>query len=202
MMKSSELQVIVDSVEEAVKFYTEKLTFDITNLEQNKESSRTLMSARLRKGKCIIVFKLPLVEELAEFSFIKRCANRCIELFMETKKGIEKYYQKCQKKDIRIISELKTVGNVKTFTMRDPFGITLIVSQQIAGTHPSLPKDFIGMTLPPKAFSITSIAQESELLDEMCDHLRIFGVLRRSAKKYSKLFLKHLNPKKKKTKNS
>ena len=199
MMKSSELQVIVDSVEEAIKFYTEKLAFDIITLEQSKENPNVLAFARLRKGKCIVSFKLPHIEELAEFSFIKRCANRCVILFMETKKGIEKYYQKCQKKDLKIINQLKEVDGNKQFTMRDSFGITLHVSQPTA-THAGIKQqqEVSGMPLPQKAFSITSIAQASDLVDEMSDHLRSFGVLRRSAKKYSKVFLKQLNPKKKK----
>lgn len=197
-MKSGEMQVIVDSVEEAVKFYAEKLAFDIVDLEPSKENQNILSFARLRKGKCIVSFKLPQIEELAEFSFIKRCANRCIILFMETKKGIEKYYQKCQKKDLKIINQLKDAPEHKQFVMRDIFGITIIVSQTNPQHGIKQQQDFLGMQLPPKAFSITSVAQEGDLVDEMSDHLRSFGILRRSAKKYSKLFLKKLNPKKKK----
>ena len=53
-MKSSDLVLIVDSVEEAIKFYTEKLAFDLVEAQLNKEGSQSLVSAHLRKGKCTI----------------------------------------------------------------------------------------------------------------------------------------------------
>lgn len=99
MMKSSEFVLIVETVEEGVKFYTEKLGFDIVDLQESSENGRHLISARMHKGKCSIILRTPLVEELAAFSFIERCVNRCTGLYIEMKKGLEKYYQRCIKKE-------------------------------------------------------------------------------------------------------
>ena len=51
MMKSSELVIIVDSVEDAVKFYTEKLAFDIVDAQASKENHGTLLSAHIQIGR-------------------------------------------------------------------------------------------------------------------------------------------------------
>src|SRR5260221_12819284 len=117
MMKSGELLVIVDSVEEAIKFYTEKLAFDIARVEASRDVVNTLHSAHLRKGKCGLIFRTPLVEELAEFSFIKRCGSRCIGFNVEMKKGIDKYFQRCQKKGLKT-TELKDHDGLQQFTLR------------------------------------------------------------------------------------
>src|SRR5271163_2458532 len=146
MMKSSELLVVVESVEEAVKFYTEKLAFDIVDLQTSSEPGNLLASAHLKKGKCFISFRTPQVEELAEFSFIKRCASRCVGLQVEMKKGLDKYFNRCQKKGLKITSEPRDqMDGHKSFSLRDPFGIKLVFSQQVDGKLLKPNFDFVGM---------------------------------------------------------
>jgi len=186
MMKSSELIVIVESVEEAVKFYTEKLAFDIVHLEASKESPGILTAAHLRKGKCFVAFRVPSVEELAEFSFIKRCASRCVGLQLEMKKRIEKYFQRCQKKGLKIVSDLKEASGYKSFAIRDPFGNKLVFAQPVEGKEPKASSDVLGMTVDLRG------AKEADVVDKIVGHLRTFGVLRRPAKKYAKLRIKQL----------
>ncbi len=188
-MKSSELLVVVDSVEEAVRFYTEKLAFDIIDLQLNKENPNTLLAAHLRKGKCFILFRIPAIEELAEFSFIKRCASRCIGLHIDMKKGLDKYYERCLKKGLKIISEPKDMADgTRNFSLRDPFGIKLIFSQLQEGKKFTTSPDLLGLHIDPKR-------KDENQINDMVDHLRKFSVLRRAAKKYSKLKLKQLAPK-------
>lgn len=188
-MKSSELLLMVDSVEEAIKFYTERLAFDIVDLQRN-DSSHNLLSARVRKGKCYVTFRTPFVEELAEFSFIKRCANRCSGLRVEMKKGLYKYYERCKKKSVTIAVEPKALPNGRrTFSLRDPFGMTLTFIEVGDGKDIRPDKDFVGMNLD------TGHKEDEVLLDEMIHHLKGYGVLRRAAKKYSKLYLKLMHKK-------
>jgi uncharacterized glyoxalase superfamily protein PhnB len=195
MMKSGELLVIVESVEEAIKFYTEKLAFDITGVEASKDSANTLHSAHLRKGKCGIVFRTPLVEELAEFSFIKRCGSRCIGFNIEMKKGLDKYFQRCQKKGLKT-TELKERDGYQQFVIRDPFGTKLVFSQLI-GSKPAKPTlDFLGLHLTEQ--DITGKGRkEVDIIDDMVEQLRTFGILRRAAKKYAKTVFKQLTTKSK-----
>lgn len=189
MMKSSELIVMVDSVEEAIKFYTEKLGFDIVDMEQSKDNPNILHAARIKKGKCLISFKAPQVEELAEFSFIKRCASRCIGLSMEMKKGIERYYARCQKKGLKITRELRESMGTKSFALKDPFGIKLVVAQppEDKRIQPSL--NFLGLQLSDKDATGKG-RKESEVVNDLIDHLKGFGILRRASKKYAKHYLK------------
>jgi catechol 2,3-dioxygenase-like lactoylglutathione lyase family enzyme len=188
MMKSSELLVIVESVEEAVKFYTEKLAFDIAQLEVSKEHPNTLLSAHLRKGKCFITFRTPQIEELAEFSFIKRCASRCVGLWVEMKKGLDKYYQRCLKKGLKVLAEPRDADGFRTFALRDPYGNKLIFAQPLEGKQtPST--DFAGMQVTTQ---VIKSRKESELVNDMIEHLRGFGILRRAAKKFAKLRIKQV----------
>jgi len=185
MMKSSELLVIVDSVEEAIKFYTEKLAFDIADLQASKENSNTLTSAHLRKGKCIVIFKTPSVEELAEFSFIKRCASRCVGMHVEMKKGLDKYFQRCQKKGVKVLNEPKSMSDgTRSFVIRDPFGIKIVFAQQEG--HKKASTDFAGMQIE------LGKRKEVDSVNDMVEHLKHFSILRRAAKKYAKLKLKQL----------
>ena len=187
MMKTCEFLLITDTIEDAIKFYTEKLAFDITNLEASRETPGTLAGAEIRKGKCFIAFKTPLVEELAEFSFIKRCSSRCVGLVVEMKKGLDKYFTRCQKKGVKIVSELKDQGAYRSFAIRDPFGNKLIFTQLIEGKKPQPSADFAG-----KPFSAQSTAgrKEADVINELVDQLKRFGILRRAAKKYAKLRFK------------
>ena len=191
-MKSSELVIIVDSVEDAVKFYTEKLAFDIVDAQASKENPGTLLSAHIRKGKCFVTFRTPYVEELAEFSFIKRCASRCIGLYIEMKKGLDKYFERCQKKGLQILSSPKDTPNgYRNFTLRDPFGIKLIVAQPREGVSAKPSNDFVGMHVD------LSRGSEADIMSDMIHHLKGMGILRRAGKKFAKLKIKQLQGKKK-----
>lgn len=194
-MKSGELLVIVDSVEEAIKFYTEKLAFDIVGVEASKDGANTLHLAHLRKGKCGIIFRTPLVEELAEFSFIKRCGSRCVGFNIDMKKGLEKYFQRCQKKGIKT-TELKDHDGNRQFTLRDPFGTKLVFNQLIEGKQPKPSLDFLGLHLSEQ--DVTGKGRkEADVVDGMVEQLRKFGILRRAAKKYAKTVFKQLSTKSK-----
>ena len=192
-MKSSELVIIVDSVEEAVKFYTEKLAFDLVDAQASKENRNSLLSAHIRKGKCFITFRTPYVEELAEFSFIKRCASRCIGLYIEMKKGLDRYFARCRKKGLNVLSEPKdTPDGYRNFTIRDPFGIKLIFAQPREGVVIKPNADFVGMNI-----NLHSGAKEADLIADMIYHLKGMGILRRAGKKFAKLKIKQLQSKKK-----
>ena len=190
MMKSSKTVLIVDSIEKAVKFYTEKLAFDIVELLENKEAEKqSLQYAHLRKGKCFIIFRLPQVEELAEFSFIKRCTSRCVGVYIEMKKNIEKYYERCEKKGIQVLEELKDQPwGHRTFSIRDPFGVKLTFAEPIEG-FVERPTSFLGMSIS-KTDPSGQPKTGATILEEMVKWLKKFGILRRAAKKYSKLWLK------------
>ena len=98
MMKSGISVFVVDSIEKAVKFYTEKLSFDVVELSVDPETKRILDYAQVRKGKCFIIFRSPRVDELAEFSLVKRCGTRGTGLYVQMKKGLDKYFERCKKK--------------------------------------------------------------------------------------------------------
>lgn len=192
MMKSITVTIIVDSVEEAVKFYTEKLPFDIVELQTSSEGHQALSYAHLRKGKASVIFRTPYVEEFADFTFIKRCASRCVCLFVEVKKGVEKFYDKCKKRDLKIVTELKDCeSGFKLFALKDPFGMKLVFAEPIQGFVAKKPSDFLGM-------SLAHTAGAEEQTDSMISHLKSFGILRRASKKYAKHFLKVNGPKKQK----
>lgn len=188
MMKSSELLVVVDSVEEAVKFYTEKLAFDLVDTQVSVENSNHLVSAQVKKGKCCIIFRAPHVEELADFSFIKRCSSRCAGLYVEMKKGLDRYFDRCIKKGVKIVSEPKMVDGHRTFVLKDPFGIKLVIAE-VPEKAAVASSQFAGLSLPISAI-VSKARKESDIVDEMVSHLRKFGILRRASKKYAKAHLK------------
>lgn len=192
MMKSSELVLIVETVEEGVKFYTEKLGFDIVDLQESSENGRHLISARIHKGKCSIILRTPLVEELAAFSFIERCVSRCTGLYIEMKKGLEKYYQRCIKRGIKIVGELKKTehGNM-AFSIRDPFGTTLIFAEPCVK---GIPQKFeiLGMSIDKDALKSKNSAYIKTTSDQIISTLKEFGILRRASKKFAKAKLKEL----------
>lgn len=192
MMKSSEVVLLVESVEEAVKFYAEKLAFDIVDLQESSEGGNTLTSARLRKGKCFIRLRLPQVEELAEFSFIKRCASRCTGLHVEMKKGIERFYERCLKKGVKVIGELKNQQDgFKSFVIRDPYGIRIAFAQPVENFKEPVPTALLGASLK-LADALGNPLKDNDVIDEMVGRLKDFGILRRSAKKYAKSYLKRV----------
>lgn len=195
MMKSGELLVVVDSVEEAVKFYTEKLAFDIVDARRSTDNPNLLGHAQLKKGKSFIIFKQPSVEELAEFSFIKRCASRCTGLYMEMKKGLDRYFQRCSKKGVKILAEPKIIDGIKTFSMKDPFGIKILVAEVPGKTARKASFDFLGLKLSERDV-LEKARKENDIVFDMIDQLKSFGILRRAGKKYAKQYLKRLVQKK------
>lgn len=191
-MKSGELVLVIDSVEEGVKFYTEKLGFDLADLKEGVEGEKHLVYAQLRKGKCGISLRTPQVEELAAFSFIKRCANRCTGFFVEMKKGIEKYYQKCLKKELKIASELKnTDWGYKTFSIRDPFGTEIMFGEPIKQSGaPLLKLDEFGMVVDREMIIAKKTADINAQIEKSVVYLKQFGISRRAGKKFAKLNVK------------
>ncbi|MCK4264961.1 VOC family protein [Candidatus Babeliales bacterium] len=181
MMKSGKTVLVVDSVEDAVKFYSDKLAFDIVNL-RTTEGNRSLSFAELRKGKCYIIFRIPVVDELVEFSQVKYCMSRGAGMYADMKKGLEKYFERCRKKGVQVLQELKEQPwGEKNFVVKDPYGFKLTFAQSIEGFVPSEPNKFCGMTAD---------SGKSGVVEEMVQHLRNFGLSRRSAKKYAKAWLK------------
>jgi len=187
-MKAGELVIIVDSVNQAVKFYTEKLGFDINETLISSQPEE-LSFARLKKGKCILAFKQPDVAELTEFSFIKRCISRCVKIQIELKTGIEKLYERCQKKKLNMPKDLHvTAAGKQRFVVKDPFGIKLEFVQPLDYV-PAIKSDFLGLKISDK--DIKEYHQGNEqIIEDFVDRLKQCGVLRRAAKKYAKLLLK------------
>ena len=189
MMKSATTILMVDSIPEAVKYYTEKLAFDISDMGMcpSKEEAAGLPTyAELRKGKCHLLLIVPTTEELVEFSQIKHCASRGVCVYAEMKKGVEKYFNRCKSKGVRIVEELgdKPWGD-KTFTIKDPFGFKFTFAQPIEGFQKPSPLAFCGL-------EIDKNKPEATLLEEMIDHLLGFGLSRRASRKYAKVWVKDL----------
>ncbi|MFH0898289.1 MAG: VOC family protein [bacterium] len=194
MMKTGELVVIVDSVEEAVKFYTEKLGFDIVDLKESQSDPQLLDFCFLRKSKCSIIFRKPFVEEYAEFSFIKRCLSRCVGLNIELNGDIEKFFERCQTKNVDIVRSLgkRENADILSFTIKDPFGTKLVFSQSLKDIFIKPEFDFHGYLINKQDLEKLPETEEF-LLDHMVDSVKRFGILRRFAKKYAKLKLKNLS---------
>src|SRR3954462_9740391 len=119
MMRPAIPIFVVDSVEKAIKFYTEKLGFDVSHLELEQDARQTLSFAQVHKGKLAVQFRIPAVEELAEFSLIKRCGTRGAGVYVQMKKGLTKYFERCKRKGITVVSAPKDrPWGEKTFTLK------------------------------------------------------------------------------------
>lgn len=193
MFKSGKVVLIVDSVEKAVKFYTEKLLFSIVSLECDDEGGVHLSKAEVRKGKFHIVFRLPSIDELAEFSMIRRCSGRAAAAVATAKKGVDRYYKSCKKKGLEVsIAENKS-GPVSTFAIKDPFGFRLVftdVDEDEACAGAFKKGEFCGMDTKGESVVIN---KDSDVPEKMVKWLRGFGISRRVAKKYIKLWAKKIN---------
>ena len=189
MMKSGKPLFVVDSVEDAVKFYSEKLGFDIVELATKKEDSRCFVEyALLKKGKCFVCFRVPSMGELAEMSMVKHCAGRGAGIYVEMKKGLEKYLERCNKKGVLIVDQPKKQpwGEV-TFSIKDPFGFKLTFAQPLEEGEWQPSNEFCGLGAIGKPEGEEA---EAKVLEEMIVWLKGFGFLRRVAKKFSRLWLK------------
>lgn len=190
-MKSGELVVVVESVRDAVKFYTEKLSFDVVLLEtQEERGEHAIVAARLRKGKCFIHFRTATIDELAEFSVIKRCSSRCVLLQVELKKGIDKYFAKCSKKGVLISGEIKDLpqSGARVFSVRDPFGVKVQFIQIDPAFKDAAATSFLN--LPFRRQDITQMAAQNAYMEEMVSKLKKIGVLRRAGKKYARQWIR------------
>jgi uncharacterized glyoxalase superfamily protein PhnB len=182
---------VVDSVETAAKFYSEKLGFDIIELTASKgDGGKELEYVLLKKNKCLIGFRRPLTTELADMSMVKHCAGRGSGIYIEMKKGFDKYFERCNKKKVPIIEQPKKQpwGHV-TFSVKDPFGFKVIFAQELPEGEWRPSNDFCGMGPVEKPHNAE---QEAILVEKMSGWLKGFGLLRRVSKKYSKLWLKNM----------
>ena len=190
-MKAGTPHFIVDAVEDAVKFYSEKLGFDIVELAARKDDGRCYLEyVLLKKGKCFIGFCAPNPSELAEMSMVKHCAGRGAGVYVEMKKGFEKYLERCNKKGVTIIEQPKKQpwGDV-TFSIKDPFGFKVTFAQSLPESEWRPSNEFCGMGPVEKPHGVD---QEAKTLENMIGWLKGFGLLRRVSKKYSKLWLKKM----------
>jgi len=195
MMKSCKPMFVVEAVEDAVKFYTEKLGFDIFELMAKKEDGRCFVEyALLKKGKCFISFRTPSPGELAELSMIKHCAGRGAGVYIEMKKGLDKYFDRCNKKGVTIVEQpIKQPWGMVTFSVKDPFGFLLMFAQPLEEGEWRPVNEFCGMGPVEKP---QNTEQESKVIDDMAAWLKGFGFLRRVSKKFSRLWLKRMFGKK------
>jgi uncharacterized glyoxalase superfamily protein PhnB len=189
MFKSGKSVVIVDSVERAVKFYSEKLLFDIVDLKADFEGELHLGLAELRKGKCHIILRLPEVSELAEFSMVRRSSSRAVGMHIQIKKDINRYFDRCRAKGVVIPLPLSDgpVGK-RHFMVKDPFGFFLIFSEL---ESPDFESDdinyFVGFDMKSQP---VEIKKGMDAPDDMIRWLKGFGITRRVAKKYIKVWVK------------
>ncbi|MCB9492700.1 MAG: VOC family protein [Epsilonproteobacteria bacterium] len=192
MKKAGELVVVVECVEQALRFYTDKLAFDVVDIDikQSEYEKAHVVSARLKKGKCFVTFKSPSVEELAEFSFIKRCAGRCISITIEIRTGLGKYFDRCCKRDIKVIRELEHDDEMSSFTIKDPFGlkVTFFQPREVSKQQSVV---FLGGVYSRDDLRL-STEQENRLHEQIVDRIKPFGLLRRTARKFVKKKFKQM----------
>lgn len=191
MVRTGSVVVVVDSVEEAVRFYTEKLAFDLIDVSiPSGVGNQGLASAHLKKAKTIIVFRAPAVEESVEFSFIKRCASRCVGIEIEVKRGLDKLYQRCQKKGIKILKELYSLPNgKKAFSIRDLFGMKICFIEPPSRGLSSEKMDFAGLSIKRSDIP-KKLSDQTAIIDKIAAKLKVFGISRRSSKKLAKIKIK------------
>jgi uncharacterized glyoxalase superfamily protein PhnB len=192
MIRLCKPQFVVESVEKAVKFYTEKLGFDILDLvSKNLEEKQVIIQATMKKGKCIIVFRRPKVGEMAEMSMIKHCVGRGAGILVEIKKDLEVFFDKIGKKNVSIGDELKRdpEQGIEFFSIKDPFGLKVVFYRQtsLPGTISPQTGNFCGI----KSFSEDLKAgQKDSIALDIIATLKTFGILKRASKKFAKLWLK------------
>lgn len=184
MIKSGHAVLVVDSVEDAVKFYSDKLAFDIVELYPT-ETKKAIAYALLRKGKCYISLRIPHVDELVEFSQVKYCMSRGSGVYAVMKKGLDKFFDRCKKKGVQIVDGIKEHRwGDRTFTVKDPFGFKLTFAEPVEGFSQQ-PNNFCG-------FEVDS-SRGDDAIDDMARYLKGFGISRRVSKKFAKTWLKNRN---------
>lgn len=182
MIKQKECVVLVSSVQEVIKFYTEKLAFDIVDIEVNGEED--LQAVHLRKGKCFLTFRRPTIQESVEFSFIKGCPSRCLTVSIEVTKDLDKILQRYEKKGVSVVNKVEDANVLLSFTIKDPFGLRLHFFQEPPATHAA---SFLEKTLTKPA---KGKATQERFLNTAVERLQSYGIVRRAAKKFCKAQLK------------
>lgn len=188
MFKKSKYFLIVDSVESAIKFYGEKLLFSVIDIGIEAGTNKFINYAELRRGKCTIIVRIPILAELADFSMIRRVNNRASGMYLEVKDGLEAFYSVCKKKKINIISGLSRHSlGYSYFQALDPFGSKLYFYEEEAARLLSEAEksSFYGLKLKS---DFSKIIKDGQTPIEMIDHLKGLGVSRRVSKKFIKLW--------------
>ena len=192
MFKVGKTLLVVESVEKAVKFYTERLGFSLSDITLQRDGECYLSSADVKKGNVILTLRSPAIEELAEFGMVKRCSGRSAGVFVELNRGIEKYFARCKKKGVPVIAELAKNGRGQlSFTARDPFGLKLVFVEKPIGSKAVDLAVFSAASLaftPEKIQAINS--KDRHAIDPMVDVLKDLGLLRRVSQKFVRSWLK------------
>lgn len=190
MFKRSKYFLVVDSVESAIKFYAEKLLFTITDIGVESGANSFVNYAEMRRGKCFLVLRSPLVTELADFSMVRRLNNRASGLYLEIKKGLESFLKNCRKKKLNVVSELtRHPMGYAYFQIVDPFGSRLYFYQwdNGEGRQKNIDgKDFFGFKMTP---DLWVSLKKGKVSQDVLDHLKYLGLTRRVAQKFIKTWL-------------
>ncbi len=188
-MKTAITTIMLESVQAAVKFYTEKLGLDIVELARDQQNPSLLFYAHLKKGKFHIMVRGAHPEEAVELSQIKHCIGRGTGIYVQMKKGLDKLYARCQKKGVTIASEIKEqFWGERTFEIKDPFGIKIMFGEPIEGATQGPTRDFYG-------HEVDTSKSDDAIINDLAAHLKHFGITRRPAKKHAKQWLKELRKK-------
>lgn len=200
MFKVGKTLLVVESVEKAIKFYTERLGFSLTDVIIKRDGDLYISSADVKKGNVILVLKAPAIEELAEFGMVKRCSGRSAGVVVELNRGLEKYYARCKKKSVPIVSELtkNAMGNL-CFTARDPFGLKIVFVEKLTGTSSVDANVFAPCNLMLSKEKLLAVDPKDKIaIDPMVDALKDLGLLRRVSQKFVRGWLKQVRSKAKK----
>jgi uncharacterized glyoxalase superfamily protein PhnB len=194
MFKVGKTLVVVESVEKAIKFYTERLGFALHDVVIQRDGELFISSADVKKGNVIVNLRAPAIEELAEFGMVKRCSGRSSGVFVELNKGISKYFQRCKKKGVPVITELhKNHLGQLWFAARDPFGLKLIFVEKLVGTAAVDPTIFNVAGLGLSRERVVAIDQKNKgAIEPMVDVLKDLGLLRRVSQKFVRTWVKQV----------
>ena len=192
MFKKCKYFLVVDSVESAIKFYAEKLLFLVVDVGMMPGANTYVNYAELRRGKCQIIVRTPVVTELAEFSMVRRLNNRANGIYLEIKQEISIFYNTCRKKKLNIVSEInRHPSGYVYFQMLDPFGSRIYFYQP--DEHAIKIKksfdgpDFLGMKMNQNLWD----ALKNDIIpQDIIDYLKQLGMSRRVAKRFIKNWFK------------
>lgn len=192
MFKKSKYFVVVDSVESAIKFYAEKLLFLVVDVGMMPGANSYVNYAELRRGKCQIIVRTPVVTELAEFSMVRRLNNRSCGIFLEIKQDIDHFYDACRKKKLNVISEInRHPSGYAYFQILDPFGSRIYFYQTDPNAQAKRKmfdvSEFCGFKMNPLLWEEL---KKGSIPQVLIDHLKQLGMSRRVAKRFVKNWFK------------